>query len=256
SLSSPSPLALELTAEDVDCNAAVGLGLLSLSVTGGTPPYEVFLNDELVVTSPSYQRPPGTYTARIIDAQGCEIVANPVPIRAPEEFLGALRPNQTILTLGNSTTVRLQSNRSLGAAQIIWEPASWVSCQNCSETTIRPRSSGVLRAFLTDEDGCQAQDAVLIQVIPDQSVYLPTAISPNGDGVNDVFRAYAGPAVQEVLSLSVYDRWGGLYFHGKGEGAQWAPGSEAATGLYIYQLEVLFLNGMKELLRGGVMLMR
>jgi|GEM_PF-2396007 gliding motility-associated-like protein len=50
-------------------------------------------------------------------------------------------------------------------------------------------------------------------------VYLPNAFSPNGDGVNDDFRALPardGCAAVRDFTLRVYDRWGGEVYRGDG----------------------------------------
>jgi hypothetical protein len=61
-------------------------------------------------------------------------------------------------------------------------------------------------------------------------VYVPTAFSPNGDGLNDEFLPYGGAGF-ELLELSVYDRWGGL----RHRGGAW-DGGTAAQGIYTYKL--------------------
>ncbi len=37
------------------------------------------------------------------------------------------------------------------------------------------------------------------------SFYLPTAFTPNGDGINAIFLVYAGNYIHEVVSLEIYD---------------------------------------------------
>jgi gliding motility-associated-like protein len=38
-------------------------------------------------------------------------------------------------------------------------------------------------------------------------VFIPNAFSPNGDGVNDIFRVTTATGV-ELIQFEVYDRWG------------------------------------------------
>ena len=47
----------------------------------------------------------------------------------------------------------------------------------------------------------------------DNYIYIPNAFSPNGDGRNDIFRAYAAGGLT-VLSyeLHLFDRWGNTLF--------------------------------------------
>lgn len=44
------------------------------------------------------------------------------------------------------------------------------------------------------------------------NVYIPNAFSPNGDGVNDVFKVETGDVLLSNFSLRVFNRWGTLLF--------------------------------------------
>ena len=43
-------------------------------------------------------------------------------------------------------------------------------------------------------------------------VYIPNAFSPNGDGVNDIFKIEAGDIIIEDFEMKVFNRWGTLLF--------------------------------------------
>ena len=83
-------------------------------------------------------------------------------------------------------------------------------------------------------------------------VYVPNAFSPNGDGINDLFRPYGTGF--EVLEMLVYDRWGSELFRSKGPSAAW-DGSGAGQGVYVYKINYLdLLNSREEELTGEVVL--
>ena len=75
-------------------------------------------------------------------------------------------------------------------------------------------------------------------------VYLPTAITPNGDGLNDVLQLYSDcPMVS--FEIRVYDRWGKqVYFNASGsvgwDGTQ--QGEYLANGLYVAHSEFRVLD--------------
>jgi len=81
--------------------------------------------------------------------------------------------------------------------------------------------------------------------------YIPTAFSPNGDAVNDVFRPFAQDDRIVSLSMKIYDRWGGLLSFG----TTW-DGGVAAPGVYVYLIDVVFSDGTVKTLTGDVSLMR
>lgn len=68
-------------------------------------------------------------------------------------------------------------------------------------------------------------------------IYLPTAFTPNGDGLNDTFGA-VGEGI-EAFHLVVYDRWGQVIFSTKNPGHRWDGsynGKKVPQGEYSYEL--------------------
>jgi gliding motility-associated-like protein len=97
----------------------------------------------------------------------------------------------------------------------------------------------------------------------DCPVYLPTAFSPNSDGINDQFQLFASTEFTgTVRSLRVYDRWGGLVFEAADAAtalAGWdgrVNGVAAAAGTYVYLLEIEGNEGTLIEQRGAVVLLR
>ncbi|MBI1227519.1 MAG: T9SS type B sorting domain-containing protein [Bacteroidetes bacterium] len=72
-------------------------------------------------------------------------------------------------------------------------------------------------------------------------VFLPTAISPNGDGLNDELRPYS-PCSFTIMNLEIYDRWGGLLFRSKHPEDFWDgnyKGKPVNLGVYLARLHYL-----------------
>ena len=65
-------------------------------------------------------------------------------------------------------------------------------------------------------------------------IYMPTAISPNGDGIND--ELYPQGKNFTTLSLKVFHRWGGLLHSTEGPDARW-DAHDAPPGTYVWLLE-------------------
>ncbi|WP_020570839.1 T9SS type B sorting domain-containing protein [Neolewinella persica] len=255
-LVAPPPLVAQLTAEDLNCNASDGQAPLNLVVTGGSPPYALFYNNEAGEASRPLRRPPGSYRIRIVDATGCEIITETVTVNEPNPFSFEISSTSTSFQLGSSANVRTISNRDLSSASIQWTPEAWVSCQNCLDPLIRPTESETLRVVVTDSDGCVRSDSIAIRVIPTRQIYIPSAISPNGDGVNDVFRVYPGPSVEAVISVEIFDRWGSLLFTGSRGSTDWSPDGEVPQGVFIYQATVRFVDGEIRNYSGSVTVLR
>ncbi len=75
-------------------------------------------------------------------------------------------------------------------------------------------------------------------------VYLPTAFSPDGDGINDHFLVYPHCQITS-FELYIVDRWGNMVFTSRNENDGWDGtfrGMEAASGVYSYQLIFHYLD--------------
>lgn len=120
---------------------------------------------------------------------------------------------------------------------------------------------GEYDAVLEAWNGC---DSVVHLVLDHYKLYVPNAFSPNGDGINDVFRVFSGSDVKEVLSLRVFDRWGGLFYESsdlqpQGGDMGWdgfREGKPAVPGIYTYQATIVFEDGKARELFGDVLLVR
>jgi len=91
-----------------------------------------------------------------------------------------------------------------------------------------------------DAKGCWSDTVVGPVLVLDGSVTLSNVFTPNGDGINDVFR----PEVvsdQPVL-FQIYDRWGGLVFETRNRLEGWRGldrrGNRVPAGTYFYRLRV------------------
>lgn len=148
------------------------------------------------------------------------------------------------LCFGDSTALNAFA---LGADSYLWS-------DGLTESTRTVSQAGPLAVQVAN--GC---DTVLlsyqISFTDCCELYVPNAFSPNGDGVNDRFRAFpslVGCNGVSSATLRVYDRWGGEVFEGEALQEGWdgyVAGEPANNGVYAYILS--YLNGQEEVLVTG-----
>jgi len=115
----------------------------------------------------------------------------------------------------------------------------------------------------TNDLYCVAVDSVFIRSILEIDIYFPNIISPDGDGINDIFNIGASPTVRSS-QLYIYDRWGNLIFIGEPtEDRQIASGWDGSynneivkNGTYTYMVKVDFINGESKVYAGDVTVIR
>jgi gliding motility-associated-like protein len=177
-----------------------------------------------------------------------------------------------LVDLGDDVTLRLGerlaldprifSTANITSIRWITQDTSILSCIDCPITTVIPQGLvSTVRVVVVSEFGCVATDSVTISL--DRALYVPTAFSPNGDGVNDCFFLQNGAPV-EVESLLIFDRWGGLTHRSTGGTTNsctggWdgtVNGRNAEVGLYAWVAVLRYSDGSKEERSGLVTLLR
>jgi gliding motility-associated-like protein len=89
-------------------------------------------------------------------------------------------------------------------------------------------------------------------------IWVPNAFTPNGDGVNDLFRVLGNSGRLEGFELSVFNRWGQRIFHTDNTKMGWDGrfnGGDAPVGTYVYQMRYS-IGGRAYLHKGSFHLVR
>lgn len=233
-----------------------GSGPYSFSMDGGN--FFQALPSALPFTIPNLSA--RVYDLIIRDVNGCAtaVTANVV---AQEELMLDLGEDRTI-KLGDSTLIRAQVNFDI--AQLQWTPTLNLSTPDAADSYANPIESTAYRLTTSDENGCSVSDVVMIFVNKTRSVYIPNVFSPNGDGLNDLFTVFAGSDVVEIKGFIIFDRWGNMLYQ-KGpflpNDLQYGwdgtfEGQDMNAGVYVFYAEVVFADGLTEVFKGDVILMR
>jgi gliding motility-associated-like protein len=110
----------------------------------------------------------------------------------------------------------------------------------------------------TNDSGCVGTDSVIVWVLQHAQFVLPNAFSPNGDGLNDLFRprAILGATIDR---FRIYNRPGSLVYDGGPNDMGWDgtyKGIRQNMGVYCWQLSYFDNNGTLQLMKGNVTLIR
>ncbi len=111
-----------------------------------------------------------------------------------------------------------------------------------------------------DDNGCQSsiEQMIVVDNANETCIAVPDVFSPNGDGLNDVFK----PAVfnvAEVTYFKIYNRWGTLIFESNNVNDGWDGtyhGKEQGIGVYLYQLSGRTNSGKELSINGNVVLVK
>jgi len=150
-------------------------------------------------------------------------------------------------------------NMSEGASEILWDFDNGVT-SIVNNPTLEFSNIGNYDVLLTatSEFGCEDNIIRTVSVNPEYTIFVPSAFTPDGDGVNDIFTAKGNAA--ESFEMQVYDRWGGIVFESNSIDYGWdgknVSGDWANNGLYLYRIATYDRNGRLWVYNGELNLMR
>jgi gliding motility-associated-like protein len=126
------------------------------------------------------------------------------------------------------------------------------------EVTITREGSYSITA--TDNFGCQRTFNVNVvqQKCTDCDIYIPSAFTPNGDGLNDVFKAKSYCNFSE-FDLQIFNRWGEKVFESHNSDTGWDGtylGSKMLSGIYVYFISYSTASHIANTAKGTVALIR
>lgn len=110
--------------------------------------------------------------------------------------------------------------------------------------------------WLQVQNGCQTVDSFVMGKHTQcrEDVFLPNSFTPNGDGVNDVFKAYSAYLLSD-FELRIFNRWGKQVFLAQDINYGW-NGLESDVGTYYYTITYKDLRGNSFFRKGSIQLLR
>ncbi len=106
---------------------------------------------------------------------------------------------------------------------------------------------------------CATTDSIFIK--RDCYLNIPNSFSPGGDGLNDYFlpRELLSSGLK-TFKMNIYNRWGeNIFFTDKIDGRGWDGkynGVPQPMGVYVYVIDVVYINNIKKSYKGNVTLVR
>lgn len=103
-----------------------------------------------------------------------------------------------------------------------------------------------IRLRVENEYGCVDEITKQVYVANSVLLHIPTAFSPNKDGINDVFQPYIRGMAQ--IDIMVYNRWGEILWKSTNTDKSWdgmVNGKRATMGFYFYRITGVDMHGVE-----------
>jgi gliding motility-associated-like protein len=243
----------------VACSESEDDQLLAAIVDGGTGPsqYQWFDDQGLPISNDSAIQvgypvnDTDFYRVEIINS-GCSAsdVGYVIRGQAPDVDAG---PDETILN-GESIEIGGNPTSSVAGSTFNWTPSLSLNNAEAANPFATPEETTLYAVVVTDQLGCQNTDSVVITVV--NAFEVPSGITPNGDGKNDVWELDFIEKYPNARVI-VINRWGQEVFSSDGYEVPWdgtMDGSQLPVGTYYYIIDLK--TDLLEPLTGPITIMR
>ncbi|HIP37039.1 MAG TPA: T9SS type B sorting domain-containing protein, partial [Crocinitomix sp.] len=210
-------------------------GYISLNILGGASPYIVdWPQNNLIGDSISINNA-GMFIFNITDVNGCSY----------QDTITTVSPGDPQLSVDLEVNNISCIGLSDGSAEVIdviggVAPYLYQWDNGSTSTTIKDLSENIYQVTVTDQNGCIGTATAIISVDNNDCLDIHNAISPNGDGQNDVWEI-TGIQGKTNSTVKVFNRWGALVFESDNYQNDWRgtyKGKDLPAGIYFYIVTV------------------
>jgi len=176
------------------------------------------------------------YVLTAIDTIGCDRPVSDTVTIIVTPPVNAYAGRDTFVVAGRP--IQLSAS---GGSSYLWRPATGLDDPTTdAPIATLPATIDSIRyiARVTGAGGCFAEDDVIVRVFktgPD--LFVPSAFTPNGDGLNDIIRP-VGVGIAQLQHFRIFNRWGQLIFSTVDIGKGWDgtySGVKQPAGTYVYE---------------------
>jgi gliding motility-associated-like protein len=183
--------------------------------------------------------------------QGCasDTAQQTIQVQQSHAFAG----NDTVAAKGYP--MQLQAS---GGLTYRWFPLTFLSDPDISDPVAQPTDSITYTVTAFSSAGCPSSATINVKVYRGPTFYVPSAFTPNGDGINDLLKVVA-VGIRQFEFLKVYDRWGKLMYNSADLETGWdgtENGHPMPAGAYIWFVQGIDLEGKVLDQKGTSVLMR
>lgn len=267
------PLELLYNVQNTSCPDTQD-GIISIEGTGGTPPYEYQLDSNGFTGNPNFLPLPfGLYDVAISDGNGCQFEVTGILVDEPEPFSVEIGDDQIVdynnIAFFHPTLINVPDSLQ-DTYSFEWtssNPSLPVNHPNWLSTSIDALGQTALTLTVTSASGCVEEDMVNLFVSTNRRLEVPTGFTPGNDGPaqNNLLHVHGQSKMIENIALfQVFDRWGELLYEASDFEVNdlsvgWDgmfKGKEMPAGVYVWHLEVDFIDGATESYKGHTTLIR
>jgi gliding motility-associated-like protein len=219
------------------------------------------LSDPTVLSPDFFSPVPGvfTYILTITTPLGC-VGSDTVTFRPEPPIRVTITPGNTTIPYGGHLQLQA-SSLSLNPLFYYWVPDNGtLNNTNINDPIVTPVDSvTTYMVYGMDPYGCKDSASITIH-LEYQDDCIPTAFTPNGDGLNDVFKLCNSMQYEKLVDFRVLNRWGQTVFENTSDPKKGWDGTFNGVpldmGVYNYMIIIGRPDGSNRIFKGEVTLIR
>jgi gliding motility-associated-like protein len=200
---------ISISTNSPTCNLSNGDATASIS--GGTSPYDILWSGGQGTATIS-NIGPGSYTVVVTDASSCTASQTTTIGSTNTNPVADFTLPDTLLCTGSSITLDAEQSN---AVSYLWS-------NGATTPQITVNTAGTFGVIVNGACNTVTESATVIFESCSCDVALPSAFTPNGDGVNDVFDAIFNCGAEiNSFAMRVFNRWGEKVFETNDVNGAW-----------------------------------
>ncbi|MFT3910559.1 MAG: gliding motility-associated C-terminal domain-containing protein [Ferruginibacter sp.] len=221
----------------------------------------------------------GTFSVTVTNSAGCsqtvsQMLQTIVPVAQTQAVNGCTNVVFNGITYTTTSTI-MDTTRSINGCDSVITTVNIrvndISSANVIDSIYEGQSytlpSGIVvnaagdyESTLINVNGCDSIIHTTLKVLTKTSCFVtaPNAFTPNGDGLHDTWKIFDGACVKKC-AVKVYNRYGSPVYESGDYQNDWRgtyKSKNCPDGTYYYLIEVIYLNGRRQTLRGDVTIIR
>ena len=195
----------------------------------------------------------GEYSALLFNRDGCSLTTEKQAITIDDPRQGITYPiKYAVVDLPLDLEVRQFGD------SVFWNPGTWLDNRESYTPIFDGLSEQLYTIEIKSRSGCLTVDTQMVKTVKGVEVYVPTAFTPNNDGLNDFLRPIV-MGIKEIQRFAVFNRWGQLIFDTKTERPGWnglLMGSPMPSQAVVWMFEGVGVDNKKYIRKGTSVLIR
>ena len=203
----------------------------------------------------------GVYSVSGTTSKGCTDDSRTITLTVNPKAEGSIVSiSEQDVCIGDTVTITSDAKPGY---QYTWGPESYF---RYTSGNMNPSANGVIpgttEVYLVSMNayGCKDYDTAVVTAHPCCDIYIPTAFSPNNDGLNDEFAPKLRPG-QKIVALQIFNRNGQIVYDNNSPQKGWNgrynnTDTEAAQDVYMYRFVYTCTDGEVFETKGDITLIR